>query len=1012
MMAVKQKLILCLMFLTAGAVQATTGNNLMSNLVVIQKGGELVAWSDKKPGSIPAGPFSSIMSAMDFTMWCALRQAGGNLECFPSTSAYGLNNWPQNTPVKALMRNYCWSANLCVIKSADSKVLCWGSEYKADGKHRLDGGWPYYTAGPVSLVALGYTGGCALKEEDDTAVCWHHWTNCDGCTDANYELATKTPFIDLAIAHSTVCGVKAENGKLLCWGNDAGCLISSAPMDTPFKSLVAGGPQFCGIKAEDSKMVCWGCNIIDHTGGPILGQNAYTYKDDLGGLPYPHDTPLLAVALGYDFGCGISSADDKLQCWGVKHHWKNLEPPQIVPAVDLLTPTDAKVLCTVPTIAVGIHSWNGTNCASGAATVVPGTTCAIAAAKGYTCTSPGLCGTDGKFAATGACQESANCTATHMTCPVPSVASGTYQILGSETATNCSMQNSGNRSFFRFTFGSCNSTRTIRPALNLVEETITMVYRPAHTGSLLIVGRQSYGGANASAVVVCTCTAPMTALASSGTLGTADWPKAGGKSNIIGNTDFGVSFDIYSNDSFNTVLPLGSMLPASLQRLYFKVTSDSPTDIIGLVNCTASPTSNITDAYAVRFLNTSCAVGPLDYRAYPETETHATHSSLLNFKFAGSTGVFIWCSVIRCLEEPCGECVSSQSRRLEAAAAVARQLQGQGKSVQAWFQAQFSTTAVILPGPLLSQGNGLVMWEPAAAPLLGSSDMRSNLTLLGFAANASTSLKHLASAVSTALSSLFLHKVQVLRILAAVPPSTRLLSAGPEAGGHLRTEATIVESAISVESEEATALVFSKITSLSRGGEASFVRSLRMQMESRGLNAPAHLQVVVGHPLSITPTATPMFGQAREDVRASSGLAVTSAMVIISAACLITCSVCALLAFLWRRDKRQRGLCPESTSQSKVANTTQDASGVRPALSLANSYNTTQDVSGKNDESSQGNGVAGFLDTAQDVIGKSDESKQGNGVSGFLDTAQDGTGKNDKSNQGNVGSSVSIKANI
>ena len=67
--------------------------------------------------------------------------------------------------------------------------------------------------------------------------------------------------------------------------------------------------------------------------------------------------------------------------------------------------------CTVPTIAAGAASWTGANCASAATNVASGTTCAIVASTGYTCTNPGLC-TAGTFAATGACTANAATTTT------------------------------------------------------------------------------------------------------------------------------------------------------------------------------------------------------------------------------------------------------------------------------------------------------------------------------------------------------------------------------------------------------------------------------------------------------------------------------------------------------------------------------------------------------------------------------------------------------------------------
>merc|ERR1712000_132707 len=53
--------------------------------------------------------------------------------------------------------------------------------------------------------------------------------------------------------------------------------------------------------------------------------------------------------------------------------------------------------CAVPTITEGVDSMSGKNCVSGAKDVAVGTNCQITAASGYTCTSPGECGSDGSF---------------------------------------------------------------------------------------------------------------------------------------------------------------------------------------------------------------------------------------------------------------------------------------------------------------------------------------------------------------------------------------------------------------------------------------------------------------------------------------------------------------------------------------------------------------------------------------------------------------------------------------
>jgi len=124
-------------------------------------------------------------------------------------------------------------------------------------------------------------------------------------------------------------------------------------------------------------------------------------------------------------------------------------------------------------------------------------------------------------------------TATHMTCPVPLVASDTYLLLGSDHASECSTQSLRGQTFSHLAFGACNLTQAARVALNF-EEAITLICRQPSFG---IVGSERNVEASASDVVVCSCTAPMTALAGSGPMEPA--PEA----NIVGHTESKVSLD-------------------------------------------------------------------------------------------------------------------------------------------------------------------------------------------------------------------------------------------------------------------------------------------------------------------------------------------------------------------------------------------------------------------------------------------------------------------------------------
>jgi len=143
-------------------------------------------------------------------------------------------------------------------------------------------------------------------------------------------------------------------------------------------------------------------------------------------------------------------------------------------------------------------------------------------------------------------------------------------------------------------------------------------------------------------------------------------------------------------------------------------------------------------------------------------------------------------------------------------------------------------------------------------------------------------------------------------------------------------------------------LVLSKLISLSYGGKAmaEFASLLRVEMQSRGLNTSAHLQVVVGRPSAAAPTATHMFLQKRGSVSASGGLSPTLATIMICVACVITACVCALLACLWWQHKRRRLLCPESIWQAQVADTAQDANGSFQASGGVKTCDPTQDADG------------------------------------------------------------------
>jgi len=412
-----------------------------------------------------------------------------------------------------------------------------------------------------------------------------------------------------------------------------------------------------------------------------------------------------------------------------------------------------------------------------------------------------------------------NCSASHMWCPAPAHSIGTYSILGSENKTPCLLQSSGGQSFFEFAVSDCNSTRTTDETSGLVRVTSTMIYRPPDYGKLIVTGNDSTA-ATVPLKVLCICESPLRIRASSGQMRTVPLGAGGGE--IASSFEFRLAFTIHLTDAFDSPFSAGDVLPASSKRVYLQIASLDAEYVIGLTSCVASPTNNIDDPYAVGFLSAGCLAGPVDLKTHPENEMHIARISVLSFRFAGSDGVFMWCEVMRCVAEPCGECDSQ--RRLREGSDSARRLQGEGRRIQSWFRAQ-SLAQVVLPGPIIL--DALPVWGPPAAPWRGGFTVQSNITLWGSLANVSEAfLDAFAGAIASQMSSIFLRKVEVMRIFA--PGNTPRLLTSSSAASSPSVAALIAECLLAVARQEELELVMAKFASLDGDGTAaSFAQSLQ-----------------------------------------------------------------------------------------------------------------------------------------------------------------------------------------
>jgi len=136
-----------------------------------------------------------------------------------------------------------------------------------------------------------------------------------------------------------------------------------------------------------------------------------------------------------------------------------------------------------------------------------------------------------------------------------------------------------------------------------------------------------------------------------------------------------VAFEVSPVESFADSAYQEASLNGSLSevdgRYYFQVASTDVDVIVGLQECSASPTSDPTDPSSVAFLEDFCPVGELLVQRHA-SGSHEARFSTRAFKFSMMPDVHISCTVVRCASQPCGACAGSRRlapRRASGAAA-------------------------------------------------------------------------------------------------------------------------------------------------------------------------------------------------------------------------------------------------------------------------------------------------------------------------------------------------------
>lgn len=193
----------------------------------------------------------------------------GEAELFdPSGNPFGS---PPPDPLQEF--GYGFGVGSCGIKKSDSTLACWSA-----------GTAP--TAPTGTFVQVGGT--CALRSFGGGVACW------DG----------GAPPADAFIHLGSKCGVRADN-RIVCWGTNTYGQSPPGPSADLYTNVFESPSFGCGLLL-DGAVKCWGDS--NRTGSVLSQPSAFKLKQVmLGSFTNP---PVRSS------GCGISTVDDRLRCWG------------------------------------------------------------------------------------------------------------------------------------------------------------------------------------------------------------------------------------------------------------------------------------------------------------------------------------------------------------------------------------------------------------------------------------------------------------------------------------------------------------------------------------------------------------------------------------------------------------------------------------------------------------------------------------------------------------------------
>jgi len=247
-----------------------------------------------------------------------------------------------------------------------------------------------------------------------------------------------------------------------------------------------------------------------------------------------------------------------------------------------------------------------------------------------------------------------NCSMSHMICPIPTVNSvvGNYTIPGFDQHTGpCRIHGSGNDLYFNLSYPECKVTKNdTAPNVTTFKATLEP-YAPY--GAIIFMEWPT---------MYCVCEIDTMSGVAFATVtptrpNTTHEMEAGFEPNLT----------MYPDASFSAPLEYnvdeGGFVVTS-DRFFFEASSSEAGDIVAFKTCFAKPTETGNDQFKQFFLKDHCAIEPFNASFdYPTAVHSEQRMSVRAFQFAGFDSLYIECTIVRCVQAPCGTC---QERRLQA----------------------------------------------------------------------------------------------------------------------------------------------------------------------------------------------------------------------------------------------------------------------------------------------------------------------------------------------------------